>query len=32
MLLVLMPTYGEHSYFGQPEKTRRRQHVGKRFR
>jgi hypothetical protein len=35
MLLVLMPTYGEDSYlYGDPEreKSRRKAHVGKRFR
>ena len=35
MLLVLLPTYGEESYlYGEPEpeKLRRKAHVGKRFR
>lgn len=32
VLLVLMPTYGEESYFGEPVKSRRQPHVGKRFR
>ena len=32
VLLVLMPTYGEESYFGEAVKSRRQPHVGKRFR
>ena len=32
MLLVMMPTYGEDSFYGESGKPRRKPHVGKRFR